>query len=58
MFEWLIFDHTLVIRHYVEHCHLTDKAPIQKGEAAFALAGEQRPSLGGFPPAWLPPYAG
>lgn len=31
---------TLVLRHYVKHCRLTDKASIQHTEAAGELAGE------------------
>lgn len=32
--------HTLVLRHYVKHCRLTDKAQIQETEAAGELAGQ------------------
>lgn len=31
--------HTLVLRHYVKHCRLTDKASVQVTETAGELAG-------------------
>lgn len=53
----ILVKHTLVLRHYVKHCRLTDKASIQETEAAGELAGVAAVALC-LPPAWLHLTAG